>query len=804
MQRRRAVQARDRSAALFTIAYAVIEKFRAEKNRRGLLDYDDLIDKTLDLLNNVSAAWVHYKLDRGIDHLLIDEAQDTSPRQWDIVKALVGEFFAGAGAHARPRTIFAVGDEKQSIFSFQGAAPREFDEMRRFFEKKHRDAELEFVAVEFKHSFRSGPNVLGAVDVVFAQAAAHKGLTAQAVAPVHESLPDAAPGLVEIWELEKSDEVEAKEGWAAPLDTQTVTSGTMRLARRIAGSVATWRRQGRLAKDILILVRRRGALFEAIIRALKNEGVPVAGADRLVLTEHIAVMDLMTLADALLLPEDDLALATVLRSPLFGLSDEDLFELAWKREGSLWASLRAKRADVAAELDAIAEAARHETPFAFYATLLGARRGRRKILARLGHEAADALDEFLNLALDYEKRETPSLQGFVSWLRNAQAEVKRDMELARDEVRVMTVHGAKGLEAPIVILADTTTPPQGFHPPRLLTLFEKLGADGAPSPAIWANAKINDVGPMGAARETALDSAREEYRRLLYVAMTRAIDRLIVCGIETGRKLPDGCWYELVLGGLEAGSKKEKADFGNVEVWRYRKTAAAAAATEPKPETAAPSVTIPAWLKHNVESGLVRPPTIKPSGFVDDPVVPAPITRDEARERAIARGLAVHRLLQSLPDIPPERRADAAQRFFARRDMFAEAERDTLIKQVLAILSAPRFAPLFGPGSRAEVSIAGRFKDRPVAGQVDRLVVTPQAVLIADYKSNRPAPWSTEQCLERYGSYVKQLALYRDVLRRVYPGRPVRAALLWTETLELMELPTVSLDEALDTAVTSP
>jgi ATP-dependent helicase/nuclease subunit A len=378
------------------------------------------------------------------------------------------------------------------------------------------------------------------------------------------------------------------------------------------------------------------------------------------------------------------------------------------------------------------------------------------------------------------------------------------MELARDEVRVMTVHGAKGLEAPIVILADTTSPPQGWHPPKLLKLPAQSGVPDAPGPSIWATAKINDVGPMADAREGALDSTRQEYRRLLYVAMTRAIDRLIVCGIDSIRKLPDGCWYELVRNGLEAECTKEKADFGDVDVWRYRKTAGAAA-TVAEQKTAGPSsVAIPSWLTRSVETGLVRPPTLKPSGFVDDPVIPAPITRDEARERAIARGLAVHRLLQSLPDIPLERRADAAQRFFARREMFGDAERDTLIKQVLAILSEPRFAPLFGPGSRAEVSIAGRFKGRPVAGQVDRLVVTSDAVLIADYKSNRPAPTSLDQCLERYGSYVKQLALYRDVLRRVYPGRPVRAALLWTETLELMELPANSLDEALDTAVTSP
>ena len=800
IQHRRTIETRDRSVALFTIAYAVIERFRAEKNRRGLLDYQDLIDKTLELLNKVSAAWVHYKLDRGIHHLLIDEAQDTSPKQWAIIKALTGEFFTGLGAHDRPRTVFAVGDEKQSIFSFQGAVPTEFAKNRDLFARAHRDAEMKFVFAELKHSFRSGPNVLEAVDAVFKPAAARAGLTAGGDAPVHEALPGAIPGLVEIWELEKSDDVEAKKGWAAPLDKQTVTSGTVRLARRIAGSVAVWRAQGRLARDVLILVRRRGALFEAIIRALKNLGVPVAGADRLMLTEHIAVMDLMTLADALLLPEDDLALATVLKSPLFGLDDDDLFKLAWNRKDSLLAALRVQRPDVAQELERIGHAARSETPFTFYAGLLGARGLRRKILARLGHEAADALDEFLNLALDYERRETPSLQGFVAWLRDAQAEVKRDMELARDEVRVMTVHGAKGLEAPIVILADTTTPAEGWHPPRLLPLPVK---DAPPGPIVWATSKIKDTGPMAAAREAVLDGARDEYRRLLYVAMTRAIDRLIVCGIDTIRKVPAGCWYELARGALEPFCEKEKADYGDVEVLRYRKHKGTAAGGERKDAAAATVAALPPWLARHVGPVLDRPATIKPSGFVDDPVAPEPVARNAARERAIARGLAIHRLMQSLPDVPTNRRAGTAALFLARKKEFDDAERGSILQQVQAVLADPRFAALFGPGSRAEVSITGRLDGHPVAGQVDRLVVTPAEVLIADYKSNRPPPRSLGEALERYGSYVKQLALYRDVLKQLYPDRAVRAALLWTESAELMEIPPKALEEALESAVTT-
>ena len=247
------------------------------------------------------------------------------------------------------------------------------------------------------------------------------------------------------------------------------------------------------AGDVLVLVRQRGPLFEAIIRALKNAGVAVAGADRLILTEHIAVMDLLALADALLLPHDDLALATVLKSPLFGFSTRTLFGLAWKRDGIAARGVagegrrRARVADAAERLDRLAQAARRETPFAFYARVLGPKTARKRFLGAARPEATDALDEFLNIALDYERRDTPSLQGFVAWLRSAQREVKRDMEISRDEVRVMTVHGAKGLEAPIVILADTMTPPTGAA-----TAAARLRAAGG-RPLIWPGRKDDDV-----------------------------------------------------------------------------------------------------------------------------------------------------------------------------------------------------------------------------------------------------------------------------------------------------------------------
>ncbi|MEJ2432752.1 MAG: double-strand break repair helicase AddA [Pseudolabrys sp.] len=795
LDKERALAARDRTAALVTIAKEVIDRYGREKERRALLDYDDLIDKTLALFADVSAKWVLYKLDLGIDHILIDEAQDTSPKQWEIIRAIADEFMPGGSRPNVRRTLFAVGDEKQSIFSFQGAAPRAFDDMRREFERQFTHAELGWKHLRFHHSFRSGANVLGSVDRVFKERDIYLSVTTDEVGiPEHQPLPDAAPGLVELWPLIQPAERKEIEGWDAPFDTESEESPRVRLARRIAEYVKRRMARGLRACEVLVLVRQRGPLFEAVIRALKNEGVPVAGADRLVLTEHIAVMDLMALADRLLLPDDDLALASVLKSPLFGLTEEQLFELAWQREGSLRNSLRDKRGEtffgaVDAELDRLSHQARHLSPFAFFADVLGPRGGRRKFLARLGPEANDALDEFLNLALDYETRETPSLQGFLAWLRAAESEVKRDMEMARDEVRVMTVHGAKGLEANTVILADTTTPPTGPRDPRLLPL-----AGGA---LAWATTRADDVPAMAGARHQVHQDARDEYRRLLYVAMTRAAERLVVCGTQGKNKIPDGCWYSLVSDALADECVKEPADDGDGEVLRYRKYAAVEPARERTETMAEEAIELPPWLTTDAPAEKPALHSVTPSSAGEEEAQRPSLSAGATA--ALLRGALTHRLLQSLPDIPPARRAVAAADYLARAGgRLTTEERDEIAGQVMRLLDHPRFAALYRLGSRAEVPLVGKLtldgRMVRVSGQIDRLVVNADAVLIADFKTNRPAPRRIEEVPP---TYVTQLALYRTLLNRLYPSRDVRCALVWTETPDLMEISAEALDAAL-------
>jgi len=823
-ERRHAIICRERTNALLTIAEQVIARYRHEKDRRGLLDYDDLIEKTQQLLER-GPGWVHYKLDLGLDHILVDEAQDTSEAQWNIVKHLAAEFTAGSGAHGLiTRTVFAVGDEKQSIFSFQGAAPREYAAARAHFEAHYQASEVTWRVVQLDHSFRSGDSVLGAVDAVFKPVEIYRSITTDPAGMLgHLALPGAVPGIVEVWPLIKADAAPPVEPWDAPFDALSETSATAKLAQKIAAAVRGFidtatpvgaARMPMRPGDILVLVRQRGPLFDAIIRALKLAGVAVAGADRLMLTEHIAVVDLMALADALLLPEDDLALAIALKSPLFGFDDDRLFDLAHGRSGSLRAVLAARSKDNAAydEADALlrccAERARHETPFAFFAWLLGPEGGRRKIFSRLGFEAADALDEFLTLALDHERNETPSLQGFLNWLRSADTQVKRDMAIARDEVRVMTVHGAKGLEAPVVILADTTTPPKGVYPPRLIEVPRAKAPPGAPPCIVWAARKAMDVPAVANARAATLAGTEHEYRRLLYVAMTRAAERLIVCGYEGKRTRPQGCWYDLIVAGLKATPEYEECGSGDAAVWRYRK--APAMLDLPAPAQAAQAeepVDEPAWLTTPAPAEPDAPVTLSPSAAYDEIAAPRLFARrGEDIAKALARGRLVHRLMQSLPDVLPERREAAAQNFVARAGAdFSAEERDELVRAALALFADPRFAPLFAPGSRAEVPIVGRLArtgrpDALVSGQIDRLAVNPDGVLIADYKTDRDPPQSPEAAP---AAYVTQLALYRAVLQRIYPDRPIRAALVWTNFPSLMEFSAAVLDTAV-ARVTSP
>jgi ATP-dependent helicase/nuclease subunit A len=831
-EERSKLQLMDATLALARLGNAVMERYGAAKARQAQLDFDDLVGKAARLLGSSGAvAWVLYKLDGGLDHILVDEAQDTSPVQWQVISALAGEFFAGLGARDVPRTLFAVGDEKQSIYSFQGAEPRMFAAKGAELGACARQAGARWQRVPLTLSFRSVEPLLAAVDAIFGDPRRTPGLGSAPVRHVADRSGHA--GLIEIWSTEKHEAATPAEPWS-PLLEGGSTPSVLRLATRIADTIAGWLRSGeRLASedrrvragDILVLVRKRMPFAPALVSALKARGIPVAGADRLMLTEQIAVQDLMALGDALTLPDDDLALAAVLKSPLIGLDDEDLMHLAHGRDGSLWARLQAH----AAGHDRLAHAAqaltrwRDETerlpPFEFYAGVLDRDGGRARMLARLGSEAADAIDELLGLALSHDDGAPPSLQGFLCRLREGQREVKRDMEQGRDEVRVMTVHGAKGLEAPIVFLPDTCSTRSARQPNSLLVLDDAERRSGVPAPFLWPVKGTSKIDAVQAAKARVAAAETEERNRLLYVALTRARDRLYVAGFEGVRAPPADCWYNLVKEGLADRLQEVEAPDGR-KVWQLRSAQAAApAAGKARTAAALEAPPLPAWART-----AARPEPILVQPLVPSRLAPleaadaaegghghAPARRRRQIEPAVLspaqladdsrflRGNLAHALLEHLPEVPQRGWAAAADAFLARHGaQLSQKARRQIAAEVLAILQDPALAPLFGPGSRAEVPIVaelpapdGQGPALRLNGKIDRLVATATYVLILDYKTNRPPPADPSSVAD---AYLFQLAAYRLVIAQIFPGLRTEAAILWTDGPRLMRMPAERLD----------
>ncbi len=800
--RRRALTVARSSAALVHLGEALLAAYEAHKRAHALLDYDDLILHARRLLEaDGGASWVLYKLDGGIDHVLIDEAQDTNPDQWAVVRALAGEFFAGEGARDTLRTVFAVGDPKQSIYSFQRADPEAFDAMRSHFEAEVEAAGRRWEAVDLDISFRSTPAVLAAVDGVFARASARDGVAGEGHDIHHLPSRVNQAGVVELWPAVEPGDDAPRTPWEVPTGDRPQAAPAARLARAIAMRIRCWIDDKEILAsknrpvrpgDIMVLVRQRAGFVDELVRALKQHDVPVAGVDRMVLTEQLAVMDLVALGRFLLLPEDDLTLATVLKGPLFGLDDDDLFDLAYGRgTATLWHEFGRRSTEKPAwgaawgELGSLLARADFVPPCELFSDILVGRGGRRRISARLGADANDPLDEFLSLALVFERSHTPSLQGFLQWVEEGEAEIKRDLEHGiRDEVRVMTVHGAKGLQAPIVFLPDTmSVPVQG---PAVL-----WHGDGAP---LWPPRRAFEESVTSGLRADANSRRGQEYRRLLYVAMTRAEDRLYICGWQGARSAPEACWYRLAEAALaEAGERFDfdcRADFPHGWTgagYRLATPQQAVPETEDATRRFAPSAAPPPdWAGTAAPPEDVPPRPLAPSRpDSDEPAPRSPVGAD--RGAKFRRGTLIHTLLQTLPEIEHDRRADAAQAYLARKVHGLTPEQQAeYAAEVLAVFDAPEFAALFGPASRAEVPLVGCINDRVISGQVDRLVVGDGSLAIVDYKTNRPPP---QRAADVAVVYLRQMAAYRAVVEEIYPDYSITCALLWTDGPRLMTLP---------------
>ncbi len=768
IQRWKALDIARISQAFLKYGQSFLENYEALKNDQSLLDYDDLIHKTVALLKNPGCHWVLYKLDGGLDHILVDEAQDTSPSQWRVIRSIAEEFYANASDDPRNRTLFIVGDDKQSIYSFQGADPAVFAQMQKDLKAFAKTSGKEWQDIDLNVSFRSTPEVLAVVDATFSE----HPLSSPSLN--HLPFRKEAPGHVELWPLIKEEEKEAQEAWEPPVVHRYVESPQKQLARLMAKQIQTWLSGHHSfprpisAGDILILVRRRTAFVDHLIRALKECNVPVAGVDRLWLLDGIAIQDLLKIAEFLLLPDDDLTLATVLKGPLFSLSEEDLFELSYERETSLWRHLqnREKYASVHQTLKDLLSQVDFLTPFALFSTLLGPLEGRKKWQAHLGPEVLDSLDEFLNLCLLYQEDNTPTLQGFLAWVTQEVVELKRDLDQS-DQVRIMTVHGSKGLQAPIVFLPDTTQPPLevgSFH-------FQE-------NALVWLPPSTKDIPLTTAFKNQLREQQKAEYDRLLYVAMTRAEDALYVCGWETPYQ---DTWYNFVKRGLQKVGEEGSFDFSpfkEEEMTGWKLSSLKTTQTFASKSKEQTHFLLPQWLKENPRVEL-PPEILRPSDVEGE----EPKSDSELGHYGTLRGTLIHKLLEVLPSLDESKRRQAFQQFLKSEGITVEQAHE-IIEVTERVFDA--FPDLFIPSSQAEVALTGMLGGKILSGQIDRLVVSDDQILIIDYKTHRKVPPSLEEISE---SIIKQMGLYQMAVSQMYPKKTVTCGVLWTQVPRLDLIP---------------
>ena len=783
-----------RAGQTFAGAYA------AAKRARGVVDFDDLIRWAERLLLMPGMGeWVRYKLDQATDHILVDEAQDTNEAQWNIVRAIAGEYFAGAGAAHRHRTIFTVGDYKQAIFGFQGTDPRSFDVARAWFDREARAVGRDFLDLAMNRSFRSAPPILELVDRVIGDLG-HEAFGLPRRPNPHETHHSGRAGSVTLWrplaaEAAEREEESGEEGWA---------SDAVRLyATKLARQIKAWldnpfqvESRGRALRpeDILVLVRRRGALASLLVARLHAEGVPVAGVDRLLLSAPLAVRDLLAAARFALQPLDDLNLAGLLVSPLFGWSQEELFAVAYGREGApLWARLRASdtRPDTLEGLHSLLAMADFATPHLFFETILsGPLQGRKRLLERLGPEAADPIDELLAGALDFETAGSPSLEAFLDWFARGDVEIVRDPSAPLDAVRVMTVHGSKGLQSPVVVLADACADPErkggGFG--RAIAKFTL--PYGGPAIPVIRPRKDELAEPLKSQIEAADRLDREEHWRLLYVGLTRAEERLYIGGAlgpADRNGPPERSWYAAVRTALDGLG----CAWGDDPIWGSScRLGDAELQTKADRRRILPDPALPPWLLDAAPAEPRPPRPLVPSAAPEDDVADPP--PGPAARAAAERGKLLHDLFERLPDVPEAQRRDAAERWLERAGGVADpALRSALAADACRIIADPRFADLFAPGALAEAPIAAVVAGgHVVSGTVDRLLVEHDRILVADFKTGRRVP---EAPADIPVPHLRQMAAYAAALRAIFPERRIEAALLYTSGPVLHALPAETL-----------
>ena len=784
---------------LYNFSHLYLNYYQKIKIEKGYLDFDDQILLVKKLLSKSSVAqWVMYQLDDGIEHILIDEAQDTSPDQWDIIKLLSDEFNSGITSNNKKRTIFAVGDEKQSIYSFQGADPFAFEQMRSYFSDRLKGADDKLSEQKLLYSFRSSPIILKLVDKIF-----NKKNPLFNISNQHIAYKADLPGRIDLWPFIPKSKNNYSHSWFEPIDSVEQDNPNLKLAAKIASEVKaildskqtigdSQKQKTVTPGDFLILLRSRKMLFHAIIKQLKLAGLPVAGADRLNITTELVVKDLLSLFNFLNTPDDDLNFANLLKSPLCGFSEKKLFDLAQNRNKSLWLTLLSQKTehiDILSFLNDLRSNVDFLRPYEILERTLINHNKRAAFSARLGLEVEESINALLEQARKFEKSHIPDLTSFILWMETDDVYIKRELETESTTIRVMTIHGSKGLESPIVILPDTSSKIL-----RTSSKFVKIDNKAITLRGIKNNQNQKVTEAIKKARELQI---QEEFR-LLYVSLTRAENWLIICGAGNRSSSKD-CWYDIIeneISSLNSNLLKLTKNSGYTvksENWSDSKH-------QNNEEKTPVSINAPEWVKQSALEKQTTQKRISPSKLIGLKSLTSEENFDSNRAREL--GSQIHTLLEHSPNPISENWEQTSKNILKNSGFYDLEIMNEALNQVKEILTDKKLHFIFSDNSNAEVSFQmhlPRLNNLLFSGIIDRIIFTETTVTAIDFKSNFVVPDNENEVPT---GILKQMAIYLEALTIVYPNKEIEIAILWIKNLKLMYLNKLNLRTLLDQSLT--
>lgn len=752
------------SKLLSMLGSAILAEYEKYKSKKGLLDYDDLIIYSSKLLKASDAKeWVLYKLDGGIDHLLVDEAQDTSFNQWQIIEALIEEFYSGDSKEIKQeRTVFVVGDEKQSIFSFQGADVSSFARMNSALKNRMQYGGKHFIDLQLEISYRSAKEILDGVHIVFDNICRKMpGLFNENIKQL-SAHRNKHSGSIEIWPLCSSEET-SNDFWPISTIAETKTSQII-----LAETISSFIKEQLLSKrilpatgkeiapnDFMILFRTRDELTNEVIHALKKDNIEVTGLDRISLCDNLAVMDLISVAKFVLNPCDDLNLCSLLKSPIFGLSEKEIYEISINRqENSVWKILQSnnKYSSLNKKLQNFIDLYQVSHIGNFFQYIVDVLDYRRLLNSSCEPDSNDAIDELLYTCNNFYKQNNSSIQHFIFWIEEHDTSIKRNSADA-GKVKIMTLHASKGLQSPFVILCDTTSVPtqtNRFQWHNENTLLSAKNSSSTPE-------YFKDI------KKQEQSKAYAEYLRLLYVGMTRAEDHLIICGHQGKKTIPENCWYELIRSSLS--EKSILNDNGNLIFGNMQQDICVTLSEKDQQNKIE-------FFSNKLSQETIK---IKPK-YISSHTHTSPLTKKDP----MSYGLIFHKILEDSLVVP---NLNIMKTHPLIQTINVESK-ERMLKSIDKIINNQKFCNLIKEDFCTEIAIGTEDSGLTKIGRIDLMIIKNSEAIIIDYKSDINPPKDNKQIPK---SYQKQLDFYKNTVQKIYPKKNIITMILWLENGELME-----------------